>query len=236
MTQNETDLTEQTEDNPEVLEGNAEADRWTNYGKDRVYLNDNDFSGKYDAYIDLQEGEFVCDYSSDFRMEIEEGVATITKHWTEHRHHEENVEHSEAIVRVRLWETEDGEEDATETEDGETETEQTEDKGGETQTQTVSEESAAEEYRWLYEGQRWANYHFDRVDAYTHKVRQGSFGGGIMKHEVGAEPNGDGTYKVSCTCEKFAKTGECSHVHASVARRLNSCLYSDGEGECEVSA
>ena len=114
-----TELSEKVQDSEiEVLEGDADADRWTNYGKDRVYLNNNDFSGKYDAYVDLEAGEFVCDYSSDFRMEIEDGVATITKDWTEHRHHEENVEHSEVVVRVRLWETEDEEEEGeTEAED-----------------------------------------------------------------------------------------------------------------------
>ena len=146
MTQNETDLTEQTEDSPEVLEGNAEADRWTNYGKDRVYLNDNDFSGKYDAYIDLQEGEFVCDYSSDFRMGIEEGVATITKHWTG-----SGEEHSEVVVRVRLWETEDEEEeDETEAEDersdNENETEEQEAETNDEEMATVDKLEKDREY------------------------------------------------------------------------------------------
>ena len=110
----ETGLSEKVEDSEiEVLEGDADADRWTNYGKDRVYLNNNDFSGKFDAYVDLETGEFVCDYSSDFRMEIENGVATVTKHWSA-----SGEDYSEVVVRVRLWSTEDEEEeDETEVED-----------------------------------------------------------------------------------------------------------------------
>lgn len=100
------ELTEFTSE-PEVIEGNAEANRWQNYGKDRVYLNDNDFSGKYDAYIDLETGEFVCEYSSDFRMEIEDGTATVTKHWTA-----SGEEYSEVVVVIQLFETEnEGEEE-----------------------------------------------------------------------------------------------------------------------------
>jgi len=117
-----TEFSEKVEDSEiEVIEGDADADRWTNYGKDRVYLNNNDFSGKFDAYVDLETGEFVCDYSSDFRMEIENGVATVTKHWSA-----SGEDYSEVVVRVRLWETEDEEEeeeDETETEDADEEDE-----------------------------------------------------------------------------------------------------------------
>lgn len=88
-------------DEPELVEGTGEANRWQNYGKDRIYINDNDFSGKYDAYIDLQTGEFVCDYSSDFQMEIDDGTATITKHWVGG-----GEEHSEVVAVVQLFETE----------------------------------------------------------------------------------------------------------------------------------
>jgi hypothetical protein len=116
----ETELSEKVQDSEiEVLEGDADADRWTNYGKDRVYLNNNGFSGKFDAYVDLETGEFVCDYSSDFRMEIENGVATITKHWSA-----SGEDYSEVVVRVRLWETEEEEEEVEDdAEDDENETE-----------------------------------------------------------------------------------------------------------------
>lgn len=108
------ELTELTDD-PEVIEGNAEANRWTKYGKDRVYLNDNDFSGKYDAYIDLETGEFVCEHSKDFQIEIEDGTATITSNWTA-----KGEEYSEVVVVVELYETEDECDEAeAESEEGE---------------------------------------------------------------------------------------------------------------------
>jgi hypothetical protein len=100
-----TELTELTND-PEVVEGDGEANRWTKYGKDRVYLNDNGFSGKYDAYIDLKTGKFECEYPSDYRMEIEDGTATITKHWSSH-----GEDYSEVVVVVDLFDAEDDDED-----------------------------------------------------------------------------------------------------------------------------
>lgn len=200
-----TDLTELT-DEPEVIEGDAEANRWTNYGKDRVYLNDNDFSGEYDAYIDLETGEFVCDYSSDFQMDIEDGTATITKHWVGG-----GEEHSEVVVIVRLFETEDDEEE------NEAEGQDSDD---ERDLEAVSPETAAEDYQWLYEGRRYRGYKFDR-DRYegenTWGVHQ-SAGPGVLWHETTVERVGDGEYRAACSCPANKKQGECSHVHAVVAR------------------
>jgi len=134
MTEN-TELSEKVQDSEiEVIEGDADADRWTNYGKDRVYLNNNDFSGKFDAYVDLETGEFVCDYSSDFRMEIENGVATVTKHWSA-----SGEDYSEVVVRVRLWETEDEEDEETE---AEYDTEEDENETEEQEAETTDEEMA----------------------------------------------------------------------------------------------
>ena len=79
------DLTEQTE-NPELLEGDGNIDRWTNYGKDRIYLNDfRKVPNTGSAFIDLKNGEVVCEvpnvYSHkakhDLEMEIKDNVATI---------------------------------------------------------------------------------------------------------------------------------------------------------------
>lgn len=106
----EKDLTEMTEDEPDVIEGDVEVNRWTEYGHDRVYIDLDDTNRE--AFIDLQDEELVKDYPGDYRMEIENGVAEITKHWGE--------DNSKVVTRIELWESEgDGDDDSKDEDDDE---------------------------------------------------------------------------------------------------------------------
>lgn len=102
----ELNLSELVEE-PTVIEGEGEANRWQKYGKDRIYLNDNNFSGKAKAWIDLQTGKLELGDSlqnpPNMIMQIKDGVATIS------REEIDNV-----YLRVQLWDTEEDEvEDAS---------------------------------------------------------------------------------------------------------------------------
>lgn len=207
-----TDLTELTND-PKVVKGTAEANRWQNYGKDRVYLNNNDFSGKYDAYIDLETGEFVCEYSSNFRMEIEDGTAKITKHWTGN-----GEEYSKVVVIVDLFETGD---DSKETADDNEASDSGQKDVNNRSSAVVAPDDVHEDYKWLYEGRRFHNYRFDykRYDGkHTLGVQQ-FVGPGILWHKVTITARDDGAYDAKCSCQAFANNGECSHTHAVIAKR-----------------
>lgn len=198
-------------DGPEVIEGSGEANRWQKYGKDRIYLNDTDLANTTNPYIDLQETEFVLGWNDtygdapDVRMEVEDGLATITKHWSR-----QGEDYSKTVVLVRLFgggDEDDRPADAGERVEGRDLIE-------------LSPEDAGEDYEWLYEGRRFANYridrdHYDGEDVYA--VHQ-STGPGILWHGTKVERVGDGEYRAACSCPANAENGECSHVHAVIAK------------------
>lgn len=75
-------------DEPTVTDGDVEVSRWTNYGKDRLYIDGSDitvaFGHKVNPYIDLETGEFDLDANlrnpPEHHAEIENGVATVYKY------------------------------------------------------------------------------------------------------------------------------------------------------------
>lgn len=97
-------------DDPTVLEtdGSVEIDRWQNYGHDRLYIDPgsgHSIPRKADCYIDLKEGELVCETddvygdSPDVRMEADEdGIVEITRHWTA-----KGNEHKKTVLVIDLF-------------------------------------------------------------------------------------------------------------------------------------
>ena len=97
-------------DDPTVIEsdGGVEIDRWTKYGKDRLYIDtgtNHSIPRKAECYIDLKASELVCETddvygsSPDVRMNVDEdGVATLTKHWSH-----QGTDHEKTVLVIDLF-------------------------------------------------------------------------------------------------------------------------------------